>query len=108
MAEEHRSTPQRMISRLVFDWHHQDVGRRPGMKGLDYHIVVDRHFYSVPYRLVHSKIDVFLTATMVSVFLRGERVASHARSFIPAAYTTLAEHMPPAHQAMAHRTPDRL
>jgi integrase len=57
----------------------------------------------VPYRLVHSKLDVFLTATMVSAFLRGERVASHARSFIPAAYTTVAEHMPPAHQANVQR-----
>jgi transposase len=75
---------------------------------LDYHIVVDRHFYSVPHRLVHAKVDVFLTATTVSVFARGERVASHIRSFVPAAHTTLAEHMPPAHQAMARRTPDRL
>ena len=75
---------------------------------LDYHIVVDRHFYSVPHRLVHSKVDVFLTATAVSVFAKGERVASHMRSFTPAAHTTVAEHMPPAHQAMARRTPDRL
>ena len=75
---------------------------------LDYHIVVDRHFYSVPYRLVHTKVDVFLTAAAVSVFAKGERVASHARSFIPAMHTTVAEHMPPAHQAMARRTPDRL
>jgi hypothetical protein len=58
--------------------------------------------------LVHSKVDVFLTATAVSVFAKGERVASHMRSFTPAAHTTVAEHMPPAHQAMARRTPDRL
>ena len=77
-------------------------------ENLDYHIVVDRHFYSVPYQSVHSKVDVFLTATAVSVFARGERLASHARSFLPAKHTTLAEHMPPAHQAMARRTPDRL
>lgn len=75
---------------------------------IDYHIVVDRHFYSVPYRLVHTKVDVFLTATAVSVFAKGERVASHARSFLPVKHTTVAEHMPPAHQAMARRAPDRL
>ena len=75
---------------------------------IDYHISVDRHFYSVPYRLVHSRVDVFLTATAVSVFVKGERVASHVRSFLPAKHTSLAEHMPPAHQAMARRTPDRL
>jgi transposase len=75
---------------------------------IDYHIAVDGHFYSVPYRLVQQKLDVFVTATTVAVFHRGERVASHRRSAATAQHTTLAEHMPPAHRAMAQRTPDRL
>ena len=75
---------------------------------IDYHIVVDQHYYSVPHRLLQTRVDVFLTATAVSVFAKGERVASHPRSLRPAAHTTVAEHMPPAHQAMARRTPDRL
>lgn len=75
---------------------------------IDYHIVADDHFYSVPYQLLHRRLDVFVTATAVSVFADGKRVASHIRSFIPARHTTLPEHMPPAHQAMAQRTPDRL
>jgi transposase len=75
---------------------------------IDYHISVDGHFYSVPYRLLHSKVDVFLTATAVNVFVNGERVTSHVRSFVPARHTTVTEHMPPEHQAMARRTPDRL
>ena len=75
---------------------------------IDYHIAVEGHFYSVPYRLVQQKLDVFVTATAVAVFHRGERVASHHRSAATAQHTTLAEHMPPAHRAMAQRTPDRL
>jgi transposase len=75
---------------------------------IDYHIAIDGHFYSVPYRLVQQKLDVFVTATAVTVFHRGERVASHRRSAATAQHTTLAEHMPPAHRAMAQRTPDRL
>ena len=75
---------------------------------IDYHIVVDQHYYSVPYRLLQTRVDVFLSATAVSVFSKGERVASHARSFRAVAHTTLTEHMPPAHQAMARRTPERL
>ncbi len=75
---------------------------------IDYHIAVDGHFYSVPYRLMQQKLDVFLTATAVAVFHQGERVASHIRSAAKAHHTTLAEHMPPAHQAMARRTPDTL
>ncbi len=47
---------------------------------VDYHIVVEQHYYSVPYRLLHSKVDVFLSATAVSVFVKGERVASQGCS----------------------------
>ncbi|KAA5608276.1 transposase [Rhodovastum atsumiense] len=75
---------------------------------VDYHIAVDDHFYSVPYRLVHERVDVFLTATAVTVFANTERVATHVRSFRRAHHTTLTEHMPPAHQAMARRTPEKL
>jgi transposase len=74
---------------------------------VDYHVVIGRHyFYSVPYGLVHKKVDVFLTATSVQIFHRGERVASHPRLTGGKRYATLDEHMPPAHRAVAKRTPD--
>ncbi len=57
---------------------------------------------------MHQRLDVFLTATAVAIFHRGERVASHPRSAAKAHHTTAGEHMPPAHQAMARRTPDKL
>jgi transposase len=75
---------------------------------IDYHVAVDGHFYSVPYRLVHQRLDVFLTATTVAIFHHGERVASHPRSAAKAYHTTAREHMPPTHQAIATRTPDKL
>ena len=62
----------------------------------------------MPYRLLQQRVDVFLTATAVAVFHNGGRVASHRRSAAKAHHTTLSEHMPPAHQAIARRTPDRL
>ena len=45
--------------------------------GADYHVVVDGHYYSVPSALAHTRVDVFTTPTLVSIFQRGERVASH-------------------------------
>jgi transposase len=75
---------------------------------LDYHIEVDRHFYSVPYALIHQQVDVHLTADTVEVLHRGVRVASHVRSYEPAKPTTLPEHMPKSHQRYAGRTPSRL
>jgi transposase len=75
---------------------------------IDYHVVVDLHYYSVPYRFLGDKVDVFVSANAVAIFAKGERIASHARSHRPSEHTTLTEHMPPAHQAMARRTPDHL
>src|SRR5260370_1102856 len=74
---------------------------------VDYHIVLERHFlYSVPYTLVHKSVDAFLTAASVQITHRGQRVATHPRLSGARRYSTQVEHMPPAHSAMAQRTPD--
>ena len=65
---------------------------------LNYHVEVDQHYYSVPYRLLHERLDIRLTATIVEALHKGERVAAHARSYIKGGYTTLKEHMPPSHR----------
>jgi len=75
---------------------------------MDYHVEVDGHYYSVPYSLVREQVDVRLTANVVECFHRGERVASHARSFQKGRHTTVKEHMPRAHQEYADCTPERL
>ena len=75
---------------------------------IDYHIEVERHFYSVPYVLVHQELDVHLTAETVEVLRRGVRVASHVRSYEPGKATTLTEHRPKSHQKYLGRTPSRL
>jgi transposase len=76
--------------------------------GPDYHVEVERHYYSVPYTLVGRRLEVRLTARVVEVFLRDRRVGSHARSFAAGRHTTLDEHMPPAHRAYLEWTPERI
>jgi hypothetical protein len=73
---------------------------------VDYHVAVEWNFYSVPYALARKRVDVFLTRTGVQIFHRGERAASHARVAGQNHWATLGEHMPPAHSAVAKRTPD--
>jgi transposase len=75
---------------------------------LNYHVELERHNYSVPFRLLREAVEARLTATMVEVFYKHERVACHARSFVAHGYTTLREHMPPAHQAHLEWTPTRM
>jgi len=74
---------------------------------IDYHIAVDGHYYSVPFQLIHERLDVRLTATTMEAFLKGERVAAHARSYVRVGYTTLKEHMPPEHRGYAEWSPQR-
>ena len=74
---------------------------------VDYHIEVDRHYYSVPHTLIKQALDVRLTLHTVECFHEGIRVASHVRSFLKGKHTTLAEHMPPSHKAYSEWSPGR-
>jgi transposase len=74
----------------------------------DYHIEVDHHFYSVPWTLAKKKVSVRTTENAVEVFHHQDRVALHLRSRAEYQYTTLTEHMPPAHQKYAEWTPARI
>jgi transposase len=75
---------------------------------IDYHVEVERNWYSVPYQLIHAKVEVRVTAATVEVFLTGRRVASHARRPGRGQYATDVAHMPRAHRAHAEWTPSRL
>jgi transposase len=75
---------------------------------IDYHVEVDGHYYSVPYRLVRKEVEVRLSTKTVELLFASKRVAAHVRSFRRGHHTTVREHMPPAHQADAEWTPERL
>lgn len=75
---------------------------------LDYHIVFDDSYYSVPFSLAHKPVDVRATARTVEIFFKHERVASHTRSYHKFHYSTCPEHMPKSHQKHAEWTPARI
>ncbi len=75
---------------------------------VDYHVEVERHYYSVPYQLVGQQLDVRLSAQTVECFHGDQRVASHVRSFRRGLPTTVAAHMPRAHRDYVEWTPERL
>ncbi len=66
--------------------------------GLDYHISVDGHLYSVPYEHAKKKLEYRLTSKTLEVFLLGRRIASHPRLWIKGKPSTLKEHMPSHHK----------
>jgi transposase len=81
---------------------------KPCRVNIDYHVEVDHHFYSVPYQLVHERVEARYTASTVEVFFRGRRLTAHARATGRGRFITKVEHMPRAHRAHAEWTPSRL
>jgi transposase len=75
---------------------------------IDYHVAVEKHFYSAPYQLIHQQLDVRLTDKTVELFAHGKRVAGHLRSYLPGRSTTLEEHRPKSHQKHLEWTPSRI
>lgn len=76
--------------------------------GLDYHVEVFKHYYSVPSALLKEKLWARITARTVELFHNGKRVASHVRSSSNRQHTTIPEHMPSSHRRYADWTPESL
>lgn len=76
--------------------------------GLDYHVEVERHFYSVPHSLVRQEVEARITAATVEIFHRGQRVASHPRGTRRHRPSTLAEHMPKSHRRYREWSHERI
>jgi transposase len=76
--------------------------------GLDYHVDVDSHFYSVPYRHARETVEVRATSRTIEVFLKGERIAAHMRGSGDGKHTTISEHMPSSHRRYADWNIERI
>lgn len=76
--------------------------------GLDYHVEIDRHYYSVPHTLLKAEVWVRITSRIIEIFYKDQRVASHARTSGNRKHTTVMDHMPSNHRAYADWTPERL
>jgi transposase len=68
---------------------------------IDYHVAFDKHFYSVPYPLRHSRVEVRATERTVEIFHQGKQVAIHPRSRKQGGFTTCPAHMPSHHRFVA-------
>lgn len=89
----------------VAEWKHATVG-------LDYHVVVQGHAYSVPHQHAKTRVDLRLTARLIEIYRSGVRIAVHHR--VPDALTsarqqtTVPDHMPAHHRYYREVGPDQL
>jgi len=67
----------------------------------DYHVAVEKTFYSVPHTLIGQKVTIRLTHRVVEIFHDHKRIASHVRRSQRNGHVTINEHMPKSHQRYA-------
>ncbi|TKB50303.1 IS21 family transposase [Ferrimonas sediminicola] len=114
--------PQRILSgsrRELFDhldkpallplpsYRYEYVDSRRAKVGPDYHILYQKHAYSVPHALVGEPIELEASARLVRLYHRGQLIAQHPRSHKPGGFSTVDEHMPQSHQSQRW-SPERL
>lgn len=75
---------------------------------IDYHVEVEKNYYSVPYRLVKEQVEVRLTDSTVEILYKGKRVASHPRLYGKGQFITTSEHRPDPHKKYLEWTPSRI
>ena len=74
----------------------------------DYHVEWDGFFYSVDHTYVGQNCMIRATISTIEVFVNNERVCVQARNYNKfKRYTTLPEHMPEAHKAVAGWSDER-
>lgn len=73
----------------------------------DYHIMHEKHFYSVPYQHRHQIVDVRITHSTFEILLGRKRIASHLLRNNPGK-STHPEHMPLEHLRYSEADPDEM
>jgi transposase len=81
---------------------------KKGKVHIDYHIDVEKTHYSVPYTLLGQNVDISYTSSLVEIYHRGKRIASHMRVNKPGAFVTDKLHMPHSHRQYLEWTPERI
>jgi transposase len=74
----------------------------------DYHVEVDDHYYSVPFRLLREMVEARFADTTVELFHKGQHIASHVHSPLKHKHMTTPEHMPSSHRRYAEWSPGRV
>ena len=75
---------------------------------LDYHVEIERHYYSVPFQLLRQTVEARITAKSVEIFHRGKLVATHLRSLRRHRPSTVPDHMPSSHRRYRDWTHERI
>jgi transposase len=74
--------------------------------GRNYHVLYEKHHYSVPYALAQQHVDAYRDGGLVEIYHDGVHVARHKHQPPNYRYSTQDEHMPPNHRFVRGWSPD--
>ena len=74
--------------------------------GPDYHVELQRHYYSVPFQYIRQETDIWYNEHTVDIYLRGMLIAKHLRKLSPG-NSSSPEHMPEKHKKYVEWTEER-
>lgn len=69
----------------------------------DYHVVIEKHYYSVPYQYINRKVEARITHTHIELICANQCIATHCKSDESGGYTTINAHRPANHRAYAEQ-----
>ena len=75
---------------------------------VDYHVEIDHNYYSVPYTLLHERLEARFTPSIVELYDKSRRITSHKRLSGRGLVSTHPEHMPRNHREYREWSPQRL
>jgi transposase len=75
---------------------------------IDYHVEFEKHFYSVPYGLIHQEVRIRATERLLEIFHHGQQVAIHPLSTVQGRFSTCSDHMPSNHRFVLNTDSDWL
>jgi transposase len=75
----------------------------------DYHIALEKCFYSVPYKYLKHIVELRYSTAIVEIYHKNKLIAQHPKLHRIGDVSTLSEHMPSSHQYQNEKmNPDRL
>ena len=67
----------------------------------------DKHYYSVPYKYIGQRVQVYYTSSQVEIYSNHERIAFHLRNRKGYGYSTEKSHLSSSHRFVADWNPER-
>ncbi|WP_375587502.1 IS21 family transposase [Flagellimonas aurea] len=66
---------------------------------------MDKHYYSVPFTYIGTKVKVVYTRSLVKIYSKADPIATHLRNHRKGGYTTRKEHLCSHHRYYKERSP---